>query len=269
MIKIIPVAGLANRMRAIDSALALSLVTNQKLEIIWEMDQLMSCRFEDLFKPIKKVKISNSKGLPLIYRKADKRNLNVPHLLRTINGYQYFSNEQSAALADSKATLEDMVRNKTSVISSYSRFYPNAHPFSAFEPIDRLQDQILDQTKAFDEHTVGVHIRRSDNKKSIENSPLSLFEQAIREELSQNPNTSFYLASDCQETKQELLEKFGNLIATDMSPVSRNSREDIQRALVELYVLSKTSKVFGSYWSSFSDTACHISGIQNITIRKV
>ncbi|WP_421872905.1 hypothetical protein [Marinoscillum sp.] len=269
MIKIIPVAGLANRMRAIDSALALSLETNQKLEIIWEMDQLMSCRFEDLFKPIKKVKITNTRRLPLIYRKADKRNLSLPHFLRTIKGYEYFSNERSAALVNKKTNLNDLITSKKTIISSYSRFYPNPHPYQAFEPIDELQQQILDHTKAFNEHTVGIHIRRSDNTKSIENSPLSLFEQAIRKELSKNPNASFYLASDCQETKQELLEKFGDQIATDMSPVSRNSREDIQRALVELYVLSKTSKVFGSYWSSFSDTACHISGIKNITVRKV
>jgi len=39
---------------------------------------------------------------------------------------------------------------------------------------------------------------------------------------------------------------------------SRNSVRGMQDALVELYVLSRTNKIFGSHQSSYSETAAQI-----------
>lgn len=47
-----PVGGLCNRMRSIDSALALCNKYNYELVIIWVLDHALNCRFHDLFEPL-------------------------------------------------------------------------------------------------------------------------------------------------------------------------------------------------------------------------
>lgn len=51
-ILLVPVGGLANRMKAIDSAIKLSRKTNSELHIIWFKDRGLNCRFDQLFEPI-------------------------------------------------------------------------------------------------------------------------------------------------------------------------------------------------------------------------
>ena len=48
-ITLIPVGGLANRMRAIESAIALSKNNEQPLKIIWFKDWGMGCTYHELF----------------------------------------------------------------------------------------------------------------------------------------------------------------------------------------------------------------------------
>ena len=45
-ILLVPVGGLANRMKAIDSAIKLSRKTNSELHIIWFKDRGLNCRFD-------------------------------------------------------------------------------------------------------------------------------------------------------------------------------------------------------------------------------
>jgi hypothetical protein len=52
MITLVPVGGLANRMKAIDSAIALAREVNTGLQIIWYKDQGLNCRFDELFQQI-------------------------------------------------------------------------------------------------------------------------------------------------------------------------------------------------------------------------
>ena len=48
-ILLVPVGGLANRMKAIDSAIKLSRKANSELHIIWFKDRGLNCRFDQLF----------------------------------------------------------------------------------------------------------------------------------------------------------------------------------------------------------------------------
>jgi hypothetical protein len=53
-----------------------------------------------------------------------------------------------------------------------------------------------------------------------------------------------------------------------MDQADRDSADGVVQAAVELYALSRTQRVYGSYWSSFSHTAAHIGGIQEFTVLK-
>jgi len=57
-----PLAGLANRMRVLNSGLFLGELFDE-FEIVWETDDYLNAKFSDLFEPIKKVKIIETKSL--------------------------------------------------------------------------------------------------------------------------------------------------------------------------------------------------------------
>ena len=83
MITFVPVGGLANRMRAIDSAIALAQDTNHELQIIWFKDQGLNCSFCDLFQPFSlpgvTVREANKSDL-LLQDRPRKKNFYLPAL---------------------------------------------------------------------------------------------------------------------------------------------------------------------------------------------
>ena len=102
----------------------------------------------------------------------------------------------------------------------------------------------------------GIHIRRTDNTKSIENSPTELFINAINQELVYNPDTVFFCASDSVQEVKLLSDIFGSkIIFNKNKSYSRNSPKGIKDALIDLCCLKKCNEIYGSFWSSFSETA--------------
>src|SRR5258705_4985651 len=53
-----PTAGLANRLRVIDSAIALSRALGSPLQIVWTRTPDLGCRFDELFTPVRGVEIA-------------------------------------------------------------------------------------------------------------------------------------------------------------------------------------------------------------------
>ena len=108
---------------------------------------------------------------------------------------------------------------------------------------------------------VGVSIRyRNAHPKTLEASPPEWFIQRINELHEQFPGVLFFLSTDCEEASQLIRSSTQAAICQ----LPRNYRSDqpdgIQEALCELYLLTKTNYVLGSYWSSFSDMAGRIRG---------
>lgn len=269
MITVIPKSGLCNRMRAIDSALSLSQATSRELSIVWIRNKILNCKFCDLFKPIDGITIVESKLRPFLYSNRKIQNFGLPSLARKIMNLTLIDKHQLLELKkDSKVLADYVAKTKHAIIANNKRFYPSKFEYQQFVPTDALQLRIEKETEKFNPSTIGVHIRRTDHKQAKEKSPLHLFKKALEDAIGENPLANFYLASDCPETKEHLLGKFGEKVITNNSKAVRDSKEGMQQALVELYALSKTQKVFGSYGSSFSETACQISGIPEVTIVK-
>ena len=147
-------------------------------------------------------------------------------------------------------------------------FGNNFDEFARFIPTSEIQAIIDKQTEKFNINTIGLHIRRSDNVKSINESPLELFIEKIKEELNSNLNANFFLSTDDLRTEQELKSLFNNKIITNQKNFDRNTPKGIKDAVVDLFCLSKTQYIYGSYWSSFSDIAARLGRIKLITIKK-
>jgi hypothetical protein len=268
MIKLVPLGGLCNRMRAIDSAISLANSVNQKLEVFWVIDSEMSQNFHDLFKPIthQNIVVRTLNTTPISLQRGKKGNLYAPNVLSKILSTEYFD---EFSLDELKAfDFNANQSNQNTIIRSFSRFHANTDMYKLFVPIQDVDKRIEARSSTFDKFTIGVHIRRTDNSKSISNSPNELFVEAMEAEICKEPDTNYYLATDCEETKLFFSKIFGSKIVYSAKSATRDSLDGIQEAMVELYSLSRTKKVFGSYWSSFSSTACHIGKIEEVVISK-
>lgn len=110
---------------------------------------------------------------------------------------------------------------------------------------------------------VGIQIRRTDNRLSIEKSPLELFEEKIREEIEKESEVLMFLATDSQQVKAELNAKYPGHLIFNPAIASRETLEGIMDGLAEMYILARCKKIYGSYWSSYSEVAaligdCHL-----------
>ena len=139
--------------------------------------------------------------------------------------------------------------------------------YKDFIPASALQEQI--NTYEIGSDTIGVHIRRTDHHYAKESSPNEVFEKVIREHLTLNDAANVLLCSDDQSVKDYFKTVFGDKIMTiKVNSFDRNDPKAINDAIIELYLLSKTKKIFGSHFSSFSQIAADIGGIPLETLKK-
>ncbi|KGE86616.1 MAG: hypothetical protein ACE362_25120 [Phaeodactylibacter xiamenensis] len=85
-----------------------------------------------------------------------------------------------------------------------------------------------------------------------------MFEQIIHKEIENNQDVKFFLATDDSQVKAYLIKKFPGAIHTNDFELNRTTRKGIENAVIDLYMLSKTEKIYASHGSSFSETAFHM-----------
>lgn len=256
---LIPQGGLCNRMRALDSALALAADTGRKLVVVWHLDAGLNCRFEDLFEipaGIERIVTTNRSG-----RIGKLRNT----LARRLNRLRYSQCLYEPRLfryIETHGDLATLDRYRSVCIASCSRFYGSEPFFTDFRPTAQNQARIDAITRHYGPRMVGIHIRRSDHRHAIANSPTALFIAAMQQAVAQEETTRFFVATDCPATEQELAERFpGRILTHPKSSLNRADATAIQDALVDLYCLAACQEVIGSFQSSFTDTAAQIRGI--------
>jgi len=262
--------GLANRMRAIDSAWLFAKKFGLPLEIIWEKSFELNCSFNRLFtlppdihlreysigRFAKKMKNASVK----LARKAG---------IRFPLGYsRHLYDDEVLDLNRQKYNYDQLGTYPTIYIDTVNRFYNGPEALDLFKPVPSLLKKIGDLTSVFDSHTIGIHIRRSDNIQAIQHSPLEAFIHFMEKEALRYPEVKFYLATDSPEVEHELNTRFPGRIIIHRKTLDRNSEKGIQDALIDLYCLSRTSRIIGSYYSSFSEVAAQISGIELTQIYK-
>lgn len=115
---------------------------------------------------------------------------------------------------------------------------------------------------------IGVHIRRTDNILSIDNSPEDLFRDKINRLLEEDPSTRFYLATDSEKVKENFKNAFGDSIRHSERKTSRDTLDGICDALTEMYILAGCDAIYGSYFSSFSEAAAIIGDTKLYVVRK-
>ncbi len=226
-------AGMANRLRALISAICLAEDLDRNLHVIWSAnDPACMARFETLWERSSLPRWVTVDMGPLL---------------------------EPGVMVLSPADMEEYVkRGDTRPIRSYGHFHQTDMPrwltyLRKLQPSIHLMPQL--NTPFFSDSTatvVGVHIRRGDHMKARKESPLAAFLFAMR---AQPETVKFFLATDDAVERREIEAEFPGRVWSPATTLSRMTQKGMQDAVVDFVGLSRCSTILGSYDSSFSQLA--------------
>lgn len=270
-----PVGGLANRMRALASGLSLAGELNCDYEIVWFRNWELNARIEDIFEVPPEITARtiypSVLRYNLLYSVPRKQNLYISGLSsRSSFGLTLRDSEvplRELALNDKYDEIKSLVKGtlnngKNTLLQAGIPFYPYDAEFyrNLFMPVKEIRKRVDRIMSRLGKESIGIHIRRSDNKESIRYSPDSLFIEEMNATIKLNPEVQFYLATDDEPTKIKFRELYGSKIIFSDSKADRATTAGIVDAATEMFALSQTSRIIGSFYSSFSEAAATLGG---------
>lgn len=256
MIVLAPRGGLCNRLRTLLSVLGFPLTA--PLRVLWARNAACRARFDELFQPLKGASVC-IEDCPWWGTVSRRRSLCIPHVVRRLMGYEQYEDLSSPALFLSLLQREPSARLFISS-SAELRHYPR-EAYNLLRPIPVIAERIAALQSQFTPHTVGVHIRRTDHRVSIAHSPTTAFVRAMDEEVRRDAAVHFFLATDDDALKQQLLSRYSNRLITQKQTAPRATLEGMRGAVVDLWCLAATQRILGSYGSSFTDTAAEMGNV--------
>ena len=264
MLTVVPQGGLCNRLRVLLSAMSIAQQMHVDVHVQWARLSECYATFDDLFVPIDSGRLHIT---PMAWWACPsrKRNLHWPRLLRYILGYTCQHDGFEPHSLDQLP--QELKQHHRVYVSSGCQFAAySSECLHRLQPRESLQTRIDQICHHFSQDMVGVHIRRTDNAKSIQVSSVDAFVRAMRKEIANTPKVKFFLATDDEEVKQKLIAQFPHRIITQSVSVNRCTLEGMQDAVVDLWCLAHTNRLLGSYWSSFTDTAAEIGQIPLVIV---
>lgn len=261
MLYVEPLGGLCNRMRTIASFY--SVAREPGLTVVWLRDEGMNCPSARLFQLPPDVQVVEG---PYV----TKRRLRLRSLARMLtHRAQGKKFDRTVENWEAKARLTPESVRALGEKSLYaSSCYPlesdyEKYDYSIFKPSPDIQKLADEVTGRFPSNCVGVHIRRTDNEKSIESSRTRDFVDRMRREVEADPDAGFFLATDSPEEEQALKAEFpGRILTYEKRSLARSSEQGIVDAYVDYLCLTRTRKIYGSFYSSFSRCAAALRGIE-------
>ena len=257
-ITIIPTAGLCNRMRAMSSGIRIAHEVGVVPTVSWQKEKnVCNAAFSDLFLSIPEdiAIVADGRGRFRLRNWSGRRNViqrQIQKLLYDQAIYNFNSLEKGEISSFLKPDTQSLLLNSCHRMGEYFDMQ------AMFRPIDLLESRIDGLSKDFTDKTVGVHIRRGDNAASIKHSPTGAFVRILDGLFSSGEADKIYLATDSLAVRKELTDRYGAAIIYQEESLSRNTSDGIRDAVVDLFCLSRTSKIIGSYYSSFSEIAAEL-----------
>lgn len=258
-ITIVPVSGLGNRMRVVASAVKMAADMNVHIRVVWQPAWDCRAGFDDLFLPLSFENVSLCRGT-FMDAPATKDNLLLPMLLRK----SCYQAEYRCFRPTETVSLQSLIgRGHSSYMDTCYALCNYSHELfrECFRLRPELERQVEDTVSGFSSRTLGVHVRRSDNRQAIRYSPLTAFRQRIDALFDSGEAEQLFLSTDDNRVREFFRKTYGKHLITRRVMLDRNSLQGIRDAVIDLWCLSRTSRLLGSYYSSFSETAAELSDI--------
>lgn len=267
---LVPVGGLANRMRAVASAAALTHDCGFPLSVIWFKDWALNACFHSLFQMpegIGDITITEAVWTDhLLYDRPRRKNLFVPFIFQKMLFDRALDERQTTALCSKGYDFYNLSKNKRIYMASYSDICKYSHELlcKLFRPHKEIEEIVDNNVQLFSNNTIGLHIRRTDHAAAIRRSPLDLFIKAIDEEAKKDPQTCIYLATDSDSVKKDITEHCngkGIRVICSRDKADRNTVNGIKGGVADMFTLARTDKIYGSFQSSFSELAAQLGNV--------
>ncbi len=263
----VPVGGLANRMGAMASAVVLAEKTGSRLEVVWFRDWALHAPFGRLFEPIRgdlfRLKDASRRDYLLLDRPRPK-NFHLPLLYQKMAFKSCLYERSIDPLCQEHFAFEEWIQTHRRVyMASYMAFrqYDPALMKRLFVPVGEIRQEVDRRCREFATRPIGVHVRRTDNEEAIRQSPIELFYGKLDAEIERDSRTGIYLATDAEEVKQAMKQRYGNRVLTSAKQADRRSLAGIRDGMADMYTLARTGKIYGSFHSTFSIVASQIGNI--------
>lgn len=143
------------------------------------------------------------------------------------------------------------------------------------EPVAEISRRVAGLAPLLGNLCVGVHIRTGLDV-GFDRHALAVedFFPILDALAARHPQMIFYVASDSEDAVARLIARFGPRVVTAngaAAPVSRRSiweTAGVQEALVDLLMLSRTWRMLGTYYSSFTDVASLLGSVPLLRLRR-
>jgi hypothetical protein len=261
--------GISNRLKIMSSLIRLAEKTKSNFFFYWPKNKLCNIAFKDLFQPINKE--INKKEAKKVLKSKNKKyyedELNFfdfPEKKKIIFSGWRFIFRINEPVPKSKDIL---FKGKKNLDYEFFNIPLNLRKdlnlvFQKFKPIPSLMSKINKFEKKENlSQTIGIHMRRGDFKESQEVSSDEKFLKKIEELLKISPKTRFFLCTDSKESEKIIRAKFGEkIIIYPKTNFDRLEKGFLKEGLIELFLLSKTKHIIGSYLSSFTEMAWWLGG---------
>ena len=260
----IPCAGLCARIQHLISSMAAAEKLNRKLIVKWINQQNHFCGpFNSLFKNAFDLDYTKCESLKTKLINVNSHYINIDDIeeydVLEIFGYSLFT---------------CISKKEDNILTFSPMFWQNVRPYLLkLVPINEIQYYINMVSFYFNEYTIGVHVRKTDNEVAMKYAKDKLFYSEIDSLIKKRPNLNIYLAADSFETVKKYKLKYGrrilvfdDFLSSEM-PRDRNSALATQFSMIELYLLSRTKIILKSIYSSFGYISAIIGGIPFKEIR--
>jgi hypothetical protein len=257
-------AGLGNRMRVLSSCIQTAIKDDRTLWIVWPKNSTLGCDITDIFESIGINYYVPQKWIHYmiaqIYRHgAIRRFYKIYKLISRI----FFDSSIFDADIEYNNQLESNINDKTILVATCFAF-GSKHDYKLFNFTDYLKKKAEKEFQKINGPYIGIHIRRTDHVDIIQQSPLEKYMDQIDKSLLDHPTQKFFLATDDETVKNYLTHKYKRLIYTFNHTIGRIDIQGIYGAVIELLLLSKSTKLICSALSSYSDTAILIGDIKEV-----
>lgn len=192
MIIIEPCAGLGNKLLGMSSAYAVAQKLNRELIVMWKREVGCNVKAEELFDlPFRVIEISENgySKEPVAHFRGNQLKRNGARR-QTVFGVRGCGSDQKQK--GYEGLLAVIEKEPVIYIKSFGPLCElDAASLAFLKPsagILQKGEPLFSQLGA---KTVGVHVRRTDHTEAIANSPLSLFADKMRQEMTEVPGTDF------------------------------------------------------------------------------
>lgn len=248
-IVVAPTAGLGHRMQCIDASIEFARMVNCDVEILWLVNEGLNCKFDRLFDIPDSVKLLQVDNFASYKSKIDS--FQATHVL----DIDYFNTSKPSALFWNNSGFTEADRL---LIKSHHRFYAPRYGFTNLHPNAGILDKVLENS-ALADGCLGVHVRRTDHRRSIESSQTVDFFALLDARPS---DEKFFLSTDDENELAAFQDRYGErLFHYRNRSLIRSESDAIEDALINMILLSRCTAIVGSGGSIFSACAAFMGNL--------